>query len=1133
MTPPAPPSPARLRLLFAPVTPEQARLFAGIGRMLDRRGVAVRFGVPHAAVGEPLRDAWDGLIDVPGPHASVSNDTPRPGALSNRAGPNPGVAASAPAIGAYDAWRSGWTEPQRAAAAAEALAFWNAALRTHPADALVVWNGRDHVFVEAAVASARDGGVEPLFMELGPLRQAPMTVAIARNGVNAAAAFRRPELLDTPLSPLEARHLAAARGRFRAGLGPGAAPAEPRSAAAYAFLPLQVDDDTQLFYYMPHFADQPALVRAVVAALPPDLPLLLKLHPLADERRGRALYEPLLRPHDRITSPRSSTLDLLAGAALVITNNSSAGVEALLLDRPLVVLGTAHFRGRGFTFDYGRDAAGAAQPAFDSLSDAIRAALRAAQSGAAALRRDRYLYELLFHELVHVDAHPLQRPLGEDELQRLALRLLDLLTPLELNSDWLPVFGEVTALHAQLGEAVHSVMAAGAAPPLLLASAAACAALGPDASIAPQRLEHALDEPGRIRGRSVALLAPDLPPGQRAAAVARLRAAGAASVRDLQPELARVPCGFHTARFNALPPALRDELYRRGDYWDYYLTQSGIRPADSPAKQAQAATIAAALAGHAPRSVLEYGCGDGRILTALLADAVAAGRQLTGVDACERMLTLARQRLPSNANVHLTLADGRDRLPFSAAGFDATLTCGALQHVHADELPRVITELHRVTRSALLHWEAFEALQPAAGEHYTNPQTSRALHTAVFERYGPLAATIRDARPLSGQPALFCEYRLTQPLITVLTLHAVAPPPAEVESYDYRNMFLAPDAFAEILDSLRAAGWSFITLSEAAAAARGAAATPPKALVLTFDDGYASVFDAAFPLLRDRGLRGAAFIPTDFIGGAFAGNTRHGGGPARPTMTAGQLRSLRAAGWDIGAHSASHPVFAGLDDGAVRRELESSRAALAAILGEPTPYFAFPYGEPGAAFTPGQAQRARDCGFEIVLSTQPAFVNPGEARRHGAVWPRIAVNHDETPATLLASLARIHRETHGWPAPAALGPTLSERVRRAVQHCVKHGARRIALYGAGQHTARLLQSTPLWPLDVQAIVDDDARLNGARRYGLPICGPAQLPALNIDAVLISSDRYEHAIFERLSPLAARGIHVLRLYANEA
>ena len=133
------------------------------------------------------------------------------------------------------------------------------------------------------------------------------------------------------------------------------------------------------------------------------------------------------------------------------------------------------------------------------------------------------------------------------------------------------------------------------------------------------------------------------------------------------------------------------------------------------------------------------------------------------------------------------------------------------------------------------------------------------------------------------------------------------------------------------------------------------------------------------------------------------------------------------------------------DEAAARRERRAIAAALAQILGEPVLSFAFPYGEPGVAFTPAQVALAREGGFDIVLSTQPGFLSPGEA----APWPRIGVDRDATPESLLDELASVHRETSGWPAVTEAGPTLGERVRQVVRQCVKRGVHESRSTGAG------------------------------------------------------------------------------------
>ncbi|MFQ5500847.1 MAG: polysaccharide deacetylase family protein [Phycisphaerae bacterium] len=346
-------------------------------------------------------------------------------------------------------------------------------------------------------------------------------------------------------------------------------------------------------------------------------------------------------------------------------------------------------------------------------------------------------------------------------------------------------------------------------------------------------------------------------------------------------------------------------------------------------------------------------------------------------------------------------------------------------------------------------------------------------------------------------------------------------------------MFLSKRLFRELLDGLTQYGYRFLSPSEAMSCLRGEMASPKKPVVMTFDDAYASVFDEARPLLEERGIRAAVFVPTGSIGQAFGGNTREGSGPAMPSMTKDQLVFLRDAGWAIGSHSVSHIAFSRLSNEDAKRELVDSKSCLEDLLGSSVSMFAFPYGEPDVAFRSEHVTLARDAGYERILTMAPGFMPVEQIERSGMVWPRVGIGADTTVDALLNRLARLHRETSGWPQiEIASEMSLGERVRGAVKSCMECGLDRIALYGAGRHTARLMETTSLWPLQVVGIIDDDELLKGTRRHGLPIYASADLSDMKPDAVLISSDQYEERIYRRIAPLESRGIRVLRLYSDE-
>ena len=76
------------------------------------------------------------------------------------------------------------------------------------------------------------------------------------------------------------------------------------------------------------------------------------------------------------------------------------------------------------------------------------------------------------------------------------------------------------------------------------------------------------------------------------------------------------------------------------------------------------------------------------------------------------------------------------------------------------------------------------------------------------------------------------------------------------------DLSLSPERFGEQLAAMRAAGMSFVTASDVAAAFSGGAPLPPNAVLITFDDGRADAVLWATPLLEQAGARATMFTIT-------------------------------------------------------------------------------------------------------------------------------------------------------------------------------------------------------------------------------------------------------------------------------
>jgi peptidoglycan/xylan/chitin deacetylase (PgdA/CDA1 family) len=109
---------------------------------------------------------------------------------------------------------------------------------------------------------------------------------------------------------------------------------------------------------------------------------------------------------------------------------------------------------------------------------------------------------------------------------------------------------------------------------------------------------------------------------------------------------------------------------------------------------------------------------------------------------------------------------------------------------------------------------------------------------------------------------------------------------------------ITPQAFEQQMQELKNRGITVIPMQDFLAWKRGEKNIPPRCAVITFDDGWKSQYEVAWPIMKKFGYPFTMFIYTEGVrGGHF------GGGEA---ITWEQLAEMRDAGIDIQAHSATH-----------------------------------------------------------------------------------------------------------------------------------------------------------------------------------------------------------------------------------
>ena len=142
------------------------------------------------------------------------------------------------------------------------------------------------------------------------------------------------------------------------------------------------------------------------------------------------------------------------------------------------------------------------------------------------------------------------------------------------------------------------------------------------------------------------------------------------------------------------------------------------------------------------------------------------------------------------------------------------------------------------------------------------------------------------------------------------------------------------DQFEAHLAELASGPYTVLPLAEVVAARREGRALPDRAVAITADDAYPSIYREAWPRLQAAGLPFTVFVATDPVDRGF-----------RRYMSWDQIRELAAAGVGIGAHSAAHGRMTEATPEENAADLARMARRFRDELGFVPEIFAYPYGE--------------------------------------------------------------------------------------------------------------------------------------------------------------------------------------------
>jgi peptidoglycan/xylan/chitin deacetylase (PgdA/CDA1 family) len=248
----------------------------------------------------------------------------------------------------------------------------------------------------------------------------------------------------------------------------------------------------------------------------------------------------------------------------------------------------------------------------------------------------------------------------------------------------------------------------------------------------------------------------------------------------------------------------------------------------------------------------------------------------------------------------------------------------------------------------------------------------------------------------------------------ILGYHGIARSPLW---HDLHRLSLSPKRFRTQLEMLMDAGFEFTTVAELARIADGGT-PPPGYAAISFDDGMRNNLTAALPILQEYGLPATIYVTVGYLGGI---SPWIGPKTDNRMLSEEEVRDLARAGWELGAHTMTHPDLSALGYEAARREIEDSKTALESIGGIAVETLAYPFG----LYNSTAIQATRDSGLLAAVTTGSGSWAPYELTR--------AMISSLDPISVVLLKLSDHYEPLLQMPPASLLRQVSKQARERVQ----------------------------------------------------------------------------------------------------
>jgi peptidoglycan/xylan/chitin deacetylase (PgdA/CDA1 family) len=178
------------------------------------------------------------------------------------------------------------------------------------------------------------------------------------------------------------------------------------------------------------------------------------------------------------------------------------------------------------------------------------------------------------------------------------------------------------------------------------------------------------------------------------------------------------------------------------------------------------------------------------------------------------------------------------------------------------------------------------------------------------------------------------------------------------------------DDFKAQMKYLKDNGYHVITLEQLLGFLDYREQIPEKSVAITFDDGWISTYDIAFPILKEYGFPATIFIYTDFVGGGKALSWKH-------------IKELSEAGFDIQCQTKTHRNLTVLKNresfkqyfNSLEMEINYPKKLIEKKLNKKCNCLAYPYGETNNLVIAMLKKHGYRAAFTIDNKSNPFFID--------------------------------------------------------------------------------------------------------------------------------------------------------------